>query len=88
MTRKEIEMLQEYLLNMHSRLELELIESQRVLQWRRADTVDAIEYIIAKERFNLFCEVFSDISHILRIYGRDIRKRELLDGKPDLRYNK
>lgn len=88
MTRKEIEMLQLYLQNMHSRLEAELIDSRRVLQWRRADTVDAIEYIIANERFTLFCEIFADISHILRIYGRELHKSDLLDTFTDTAYNK
>lgn len=80
MTRKEIEMLQLYLLNKHSQLEDDYRETQRRIQWRKADTIDCIEFMIAYERFHLFCEVFCDISNILRIYGRDIRKNQVLTG--------
>ncbi|MBQ7130978.1 MAG: hypothetical protein IJO29_00240 [Oscillospiraceae bacterium] len=81
MTKLEIEFLQAYLYNMHCRLESEYLHLQRSLQLRRADSIDAVEFLIAYERFNMFCEVYADISHILRLYDRDVKKRDLLDGK-------
>jgi len=65
MTQKEV--LMSYILNNRVRLEGEFQRSQQQIRYRRIDTVDCLECIIAQTRLQAFEEFAAHIMHLMKM---------------------
>ena len=76
MTQKEV--LMSYILNYRVRLESEFQRSQQQIRYRRIDTVDCLECIIAQTRLQAFEEYSAHIMAIMRMNLPDDLKKEYI----------
>lgn len=74
MNAAEREILYQYFVSQRTRLEDEFEFCQARLRYRRTDSVDCLEYMIAKERLNAFIEFSDDVQHLLKIVRKDDEK--------------
>lgn len=65
MKEKEIDLLFAYIYNNRMRLEDEVSQLQANIRFRKIDSVDCIELMLATERLNTFKEVTKDIRMLL-----------------------
>lgn len=64
-TQKEI--FYQYLLNERDRLEADVISLKQNLRYKTIDTVDCLEYMLALERYNSFCNYFAHAIAIFKL---------------------
>lgn len=76
-TQKEITLLFAYIYNNQVRLEDEIRQLQANIRFRRIDSVDCVELMLATEHLNTFKEVTNDISLLLGLKG-DYRREYCL----------
>lgn len=71
MTSAEREILYQYFVSQRTRLEDEFEICQSRLRYRRTDSIDCLEFMIAKERLQAFIEFSDDVQHLLKIVRKD-----------------
>lgn len=76
MRQKEIELLQAYFLNYMTILEGEVTQLQNNIRFRRIDTIDCIELIIARERLNCFLEFKNNVYALLNLQNCEVEENE------------
>lgn len=70
MKEKEIDLLFAYIYNNRMRLEEEVSQLQANIRFRKIDSVDCVELMLATERLNTFKEVTNNIRMLLGLYDK------------------
>lgn len=70
MTEKEIGLLFAYIYNNRVRLEDDVRQLQANIRFRKIDSVDCVELMLATERLNTFKEVTDNIRLLLGFYDK------------------
>ena len=63
----ETELLYSYLIAEERRLSMDVTELTQSLRYRKIDTVDCIELMLAQERFDAFRHFSKDIRNLLKV---------------------
>lgn len=75
MREKQKELYYSYILNQRTYLEQDIQELQSRIRYRTIGITDLVELLIAKTRYETFCEVTRDINYLLNIEnGRKSKK--------------
>ena len=73
MTQKQRSIYGEYVLNERTRMEKEIEQLQQNIRFRDVSQLDCLELIIAKERYNSFCEFVRHINAIMQVERYDLK---------------
>ena len=71
MKKTEKTLLYEYIFNRTVQLQADLDNASHLMKYRRSDTLDAVEFMIAKERYDAFVEFSHDVMHLLHLMDKD-----------------
>ena len=66
---KKVDILHAYLYNQSVYLKQDIDQLQENIRYRNISDVDCLELIIAKARYDMFMQVYTDIAHIFDFSG-------------------